>query len=226
MSKLVIIGDSAFAEIAYEYFTHDSDYQVVGFAVEKAFRKQSELFGLPVIDFEDMPGQFDPREHHVFAALVYTQMNRARTRLALESKNKGYKLASYVSSRAFLWSNVEIGEHCFIFEDNTVQPFVEVGNNVVMWSGNHIGHHSVIRDNVFFSSHVVLSGYCDVGRNSFMGVNSTVSNNVTIAEDTWLGPGVVILADTEAGQFYKPAAPKLSSASAYQRFKIEDPGTL
>ena len=29
-SKLVIIGDSAFAEVAYEYFTHDSEYEVVG----------------------------------------------------------------------------------------------------------------------------------------------------------------------------------------------------
>jgi hypothetical protein len=26
--KIVIIGDSAFAEVAYEYFTHDSEYQV------------------------------------------------------------------------------------------------------------------------------------------------------------------------------------------------------
>ena len=27
--KLIIVGDSAFAEIAYEYFTHDSEYEVV-----------------------------------------------------------------------------------------------------------------------------------------------------------------------------------------------------
>lgn len=35
--KLVIVGSGEFAEIAYEYFTYDSEYEVVGFAVEKEF---------------------------------------------------------------------------------------------------------------------------------------------------------------------------------------------
>ena len=33
--NLVIVGDGEFAEIAYEYFTYDSDYKVEAFAVEK-----------------------------------------------------------------------------------------------------------------------------------------------------------------------------------------------
>ena len=41
--KLVIVGAGEFAEIAYEYFTYDSDYEVVGFAVEKAYIKEKEL---------------------------------------------------------------------------------------------------------------------------------------------------------------------------------------
>ena len=52
--KLVIVGDSAFAEIAYEYFTHDSEYEVVAFAVEREFIKRESLFGLPVVPFETM----------------------------------------------------------------------------------------------------------------------------------------------------------------------------
>src|SRR5687767_7401530 len=119
---LIIIGDSAFAEIAYEYFTHDSSYRVVAFAVEREFLMRDMLFGLPVVPFEELEHRFDPAEHHFYAALVYTQMNRLRTRLYREAKAKGFKPASYVSSRAFVWPNVERGEHCFIFEDNTVQP--------------------------------------------------------------------------------------------------------
>ena len=52
------------------------------------------------------------------------------------------------------------GDNCFILEDNTVQPFVTIGNNVTLWSGNHIGHDSVIEDDCFISSHVVVSGTC------------------------------------------------------------------
>ena len=71
-----------------------------------------------------------------------------------------------------------------------------------MWSGNHVGHQTVVRDNVFVSSHVVISGYCDVGENCFLGVNSCIANNVKIAQDCLLGMGTVINKDTEAGKVY------------------------
>jgi sugar O-acyltransferase (sialic acid O-acetyltransferase NeuD family) len=220
--KLIIVGDSAFAEIAYEYFTHDSDYEVVAFSVEKEFVKKAALFGLPVVPFESLAEIFPPADHHVYVATVYTQLNRLRTRLSQTAKQKGYQLASYISSRAFVWSNVTLGEHCFIFEDNTVQPFVKVGDNVVMWSGNHIGHHSTIRDNCFISSHVVISGFVDVGANCFLGVNATIVNDVTIGNDCWVGPACVIVKDTPAGTFFKPTKSETGRASTLEYFKLAE----
>lgn len=218
--KLVIVGDSAFAEIAYEYFTHDSPYEVVAFSVEAEYLKKQRLFGLPVVPFETLEEAYSPREHEVYAANVYTQLNRLRTRLSQEAKAKGFKLASYISSRAFVWRNVELGEHCFIFEDNTVQPFVKVGNNVVMWSGNHIGHHSTIKDNCFISSHVVISGFVEVGENCFLGVNSTLVNNIKIGKDCWIGPDVTIVRDTEEAAFYKPPKSEPGRTSTLGYFKV------
>ncbi len=219
--KLVIIGDSSFAQIAFEYFNNDSPYKVVGFAVESQFRKQDSLFSLPIIDFEKIESYFPNQDHDIFVAITYIQLNRLRTRLYLAAKNKGYTLASYVSSRAFCWHNVKLGENVFIFEDNTIQPFVEIGNNVILWSGNHIGHHSIIRDNCFISSHVVISGHCEIGRNCFMGVNATISNNITIAEECLIGMGSVITRDTEANSVYK-GVPSITSnnTTATKLFKV------
>ena len=219
--KLVLVGDSLFAEIAYEYFTHDSPYDVVAFAVEHDYRKRDELFGLPVVDFESLVDLHAPDEHSVYVALVYTQLNRLRARLAAAARELGYPLASYVSSNAFVWRNVELGEHCFIFENNVVQPFVRVGDNVVLWSGNHIGHHSRIRDNVFISSHVVVSGSVDVGENSFLGVNSTLVNDITIGRDTWLGPQVTVTRDAPPGSVYRPARSELREKSSYELSGVE-----
>jgi acetyltransferase-like isoleucine patch superfamily enzyme len=218
--KLIIVGDSGFAEIAHEYFDADSDYKVVAFSVERDYLKKEKLRGLPVVPFEDLELQFDSATHDVYVAATYTQLNRLRTRLSSAAKTKGYNLASYVSSRAFVWRNVELGEHCFIFEDNTVQPFVKVGNNVVLWSGNHIGHHTVIRDNCFISSHVCISGFCDIGESSFIGVNSTLANNVTLGKDNWIGPQLVIMKDTEAGALYKTEQPEPAKISTTRFFKI------
>jgi sugar O-acyltransferase (sialic acid O-acetyltransferase NeuD family) len=216
MEKIVIIGDGETAELAYEYFTHDSPHEVVAFAVERAYQKKDELCGLPVVAFEEVERLYPPAEYRAFVAISYTKLNRVRARLFRETKRKGYRCLSYVSSRAFIWHNVEVGENCFIFENNVVQYAVRIGNNVVLWSGNHIGHQTVIGENVFISSHVVVSGYCEVGENCFMGVNSSVANNVRVGRDCLIGMGAVVHKDTEERKVYvgHPAKPVKDSFAA------------
>ena len=220
--QLVIIGDSAFAQIAYEYFTHDSEYEVVGFSVEAAYLKQGRLFGLPVVPFEEIERHFAPAHTSFYAALAYAQLNRLRMRLYEAAKGKGYVPASYISSRAFVWPNVQLGEHCFVFEDNTVQPFVRIGRNVVLWSGNHIGHHSEIGDHCFVSSHVVVSGFCSIGPRCFLGVNATIANNVTLGEDNWIGLGATIARDTEPDLLFKGVQAEAAKIPARRFFKVPE----
>lgn len=219
--RLVILGDSAFAEVAYECFTHDSEYEVIGFAVEAAYLTKTELFGLPIVPFEQIEEHFASDQVYFYAALVYSQLNRLRARLYQAAKRKGYQPASYISSQAFIWHNVELGEHCFVFEDNTLQPFVKIGNNVVLWSGNHIGHHSVVQDNCFIASHVVISGSCNIGSNTFIGVNASLANDLTIAEDNWIGLGVTIVRNTEPNQLFKGEQPDPAKISAARFFKVK-----
>lgn len=220
--KLIIVGNSGFAEIAHEYFTYDSDYEVVAFSVEREFLKEPVLRGLPVVPFEELRTKYAPAEHAVYAACTYTKFNRLRTRLSKAAKAQGYALASYISSKAFVWRNVEVGEHCFIFENNVVQPFVKLGNNIVLWSGNHIGHHSTIRDNVFIASHVVVSGFCDIGENSFIGVNATFANNVTLGKDCLVGAGATILKNTEARGLFGAKQTELKNRSPLEYFGVAE----
>jgi len=113
-------------------------------------------------------------------------MNELRKKLYLSAKKMGYQFISYVSSKTTNFAE-SIGENCFILEDNTLQPFTKIGNNVVLWSGNHIGHHSVIEDHVFFTSHIVLSGHCVVKQKSWIGVNSKIYclMNITHNSQLW-----------------------------------------
>ena len=201
--KLIIIGAGETAALAYEYFTHDSTYEVCSFAVETAFLKENSFCGLPLVAFEEIENLYPSAEYDAFVAMAGANLNRQRTRFYHETKAKGYKLASYVSSRAFVWHNVEIGNNCFILEDNTLQPFTQVGNNVVMWSGNHLGHRSIIKDNCFITSHVVICGFCEIGANAYIGINASIADNVKIADDNFIAMGAVIGKNTEENAIYK-----------------------
>ena len=218
--KIILIGDSAFAEIAYEYFTHDSPYEVIGFSVEREYLRKNSLMGFPVYPLEELGNHVELKGLGFHCAVVYTQLNRLRARLINTAIEMGLTPVSYVSSGAFIWPNVKLGEHVFIFEDNTLQPFVEVGNNVVLWSGNHIGHHSTIADNVFIASQAVISGFTTIGEFSFVGVNATISNNVDIASDNWIGLGATITRSTEPNQLFKGEGSKPSPVSSTTFFKV------
>jgi len=221
--KLVIVGAGEFAEIAYEYFSFDSEYEVVAFAVESEYLKEDTLFGLPIVSFETMESVYGTKEYEVYVAITYVKLNRARTRLYHEVKKKGYRCASYISSRAFVWHNVEVGENTFIFEDNTIQYHVSIGNNVVLWSGNHIGHRSVIEDNCWLTSHDVVSGFCRIGESSFVGVNATLGDNVTLPKDTVFGAGALTVKSLpDAGSVYVGSPAKKLNRTSYEQFGVEE----
>lgn len=220
--KLIIIGDSAFSEVAREYFEVDSEYEVMAHAVERGYLNKEELNGLPVVPFEELESYYAPSDYYFHVAITYGQLNRVRTRLLNEAIRKGYRPASYISSKAFCWRNVVLGEHIFVFEDNTIQPYVTIGDNVILWSGNHIGHHSTIRNNCFISSHVVISGFCDIGENTFMGVNSTLADQVTVGRDNWIGPGVALTKSTQNDQLFGADQPAPARVSARRFFRIKE----
>lgn len=220
--KLIIVGIGETAHLAYEYFTHDSDYDVIAFAVEREHYFEKQFQNLPIYILEELSENFTPYDYYVFIAISSTNLNRLRTRLYHLCKTQNFKIASYLSSKAFIWSNVEIGENCFILENNTIQPFVKIGNNVTLWSGNHIGHRTIINDNCFIASHVVISGFCKIGKNCFIGVNSTISNNIDIADDCLISLSTVITKDTEENSIYKGNPAKKHNLSAKFFYNIND----
>ncbi len=200
--KLVILGAGDIAELAYFYFKTDSEYEVVAFSVESNYLNESFFCNLPVVAFEEITRYYPPDQHHLFVAFSYSKLNAVRKEKYYDAKKKGYQLASYISSYATILNNQNIGDNCFILEDNTIQPFVNIGNNVTLWSGNHIGHHSTIYDHCFIASHVVVSGGVEIKEQCFIGVNATLRNHITVGEKSVIGAGTLLLASAEPEGLY------------------------
>ena len=204
MKGLIIYGTGLIAEVAEFFFRTDSDYRVAAFTNASEFIREESFCGKPVVPFEELNTSHPSSEHDMFIALGYVKTNKIRQARYLEAREKGYTCATYISSRA-TYFNTAVGENCFILESNVVQPFVTIGNNVTLWSGNHIGHHSIIRDHCFISSHVVISGRCDIGENSFLGVNSTLRDSVKLGPFVVVSPGAVVMKDCEERTVVQPA---------------------
>jgi len=73
---------------------------------------------------------------------------------------------------------------------------------VTLWSGNHIGHHSVIHDHTFIASHAVVSGGVEIGEQCFVGVKATLRDHINIGDRCVIGAGALLLKDAEPGGVY------------------------
>lgn len=206
--KVVVFGLGSFAQVARVYLDCDSPYEVVAFTVDRAYMQGESAGGLPVVPFEDVERKYPPGQYKMLVAIGYNEGNHLRARKYEEAKAKGYELITYVNSHTAIWGEVEIGDNCFIFENETIQPFVKIGNDVVIWSGNHIGHHSTIGDHCFISSHVVISGGATVEPYSFLGVNSCLRDGIHIARGSVIGMGAVVVKDTQENCTYIGVAAK------------------
>ncbi len=204
MARVVIFGVADFASLGHFYLKHDTEHDVVAFSVSAEYMPSGKIFeGLPVVAFEEVEHKYSASDYVFFAPMSHRKMNRVRESVYNQIKAKGYQLISYISSKATVWPEAQIGDNCFILEDNTLQPYTPIGNNVVLWSGNHIGHHGIIQDHVLFTSHVVLSGHCNVEPFCFFGVNATIRDGLKIAEGSLIAMAASVIGDTEPWGVYK-----------------------
>ncbi len=202
MSKVVIFGAGKIADEAYFYLTKDSPHEIVAFTVDGAHLSQKEKLGLPVVPFEEVQASYPPDDFRMFVAVGYQDLNRFRAQKYDEAKAMGYGLVSYVSSRASNFGEVEIGDNCFVLEYAVIQPCSKIGNDVFIWSGNHIGHHASVGDHCYIAGNVVVSGNTKIEPYCFIGVSATLGHEITVGRESLIGAGSLITKDVAPGSVY------------------------
>ena len=196
-------------QLAAYLFSAHTGYDVVGFCVDEDYATVASFMDLPVVAFGRAMEAFPPDSHDMFVAVGYRNLNKIREEKYHAARAAGYRLATYVSPQATVFDNVELGDNCFVFENNVLQPFVKIGCDTVLWSGNHVGHHSVIGDHCFIASHAVISGRVHVGRSCFIGVNATLRDHITVGDRCIIGAGALLLADAAPeGVYMGDATPR------------------
>ncbi len=198
--RVVVFGAGEYARLAAAWLDVDSPHEVVAFTVNREYiGDEGELLGRPIVPYEELAESHPPSDFAMLVAVGFSRVNQAREDVFNECRAQGYELISYVNSKASMWGEVQIGPNTFIFEGSVVQPFVKMGDNVVLWSGSHVGHDSVIEDHVFIAPHAAVSGNVTIGHHTFVGVNATVRDGVRVAPRCVIGAAASVMRDTEEG---------------------------
>lgn len=214
--KIVIFGSGELAEVVLYYFENEQRRSVAGFVVDDEFVNETKFCGKSLVGISDLTQRFDPSEYDAFVATGYSEMNNFRASKCEQLRKLGFDLASYISDKAIVARNATYGDNCLVLEHNTVQPFSVIGNNVFLWSGNHIGHHASIGSNSFVSSHCVVSGGVKLGNNVFLGVNCAIADHVSVGDFSLISAGALVTSDVEEGSVVIASPSRIASIKSHQ----------
>jgi sugar O-acyltransferase (sialic acid O-acetyltransferase NeuD family) len=193
MKPVVIFGAGKIAQVLYHHILRDRTVDVAGFTCETPYvPANGEFDGRPLVDFASVTERFPPAQYDMLVGIGYHDLNRVRRRIYGEAINLGYDLASYVSSKAGVGDWLRAGNNCIILDNASVEPGVELGNNVVLWSNVLVGHHTRIADHCWLAGHAVFGGSATLGEGSFVGLGAIVAQDVEIGPDSFLGAGAVV----------------------------------
>jgi sugar O-acyltransferase (sialic acid O-acetyltransferase NeuD family) len=185
--NLIIYGIGKFAEYVGYVFENDSQYNVIGYCIEKELLEKNSFCNKPLTSFESLSSEFSPADYSLFIAVG---INKVRERLYNSATTMGYELASYISSKSSHWDNLETGKNVFVDEGCVLQPFITISDNTILFT-SQIGHHTSIGKHALISGSKT-GGNVKIGDYCYLGLNASIKQNVIIAANTIIGMGCVI----------------------------------
>lgn len=199
---VVIFGNRRSASLAWYCLLHDSALKVAAFTVDSAYIESMDFEGLPLVPFESLQERYPPHDFRLLIPMGAQRANGVRRERFEVARHWGYDFASYVSSRASIWPDLEVGANVLIYEHAIIQPFARIGSNCIIRSGAHVSHHCTIADHCFVAPEVVMSGECRVDEQAFLGVGAVIRDRIHIGARSFIGAGAVVVNDTDPDGVY------------------------
>ncbi len=203
ISKVLIFGTGDLSEIVYGSISRDESYEVCGFTLHEKYLHKTTFQGLDVVPFEQIEELFPPDEFEMFVAVGYNRINRARSEIYAQCKQKNYNMVTYISPRASLLGNVVTGDNCFVGENTVIRTSTRIGNGVIIGACCYIGQNTTIGDHCFVAQSASLSGNLTIDEHAFIGPNATIRDRIHIGSSCVIGAGAVILGSTVPHGVYR-----------------------
>lgn len=201
MKRLAIVGSGDLGQLIAYHAAADGHYDVAGFFDD--FKKKGEninsnavLGGLADILHSYKEGIFD----ELMIGIGYKHF--AMRKKLFETYANEIPIGKLIHSSVYADSSCKIGHGVFILPGCTLDMNVTIEDNVLMNTGCIIAHDSRVQEHSFLSPGVVIAGFVNVGKCCNIGINTTIIDNIIIADKIQTGGGTVVIQDLDKPGLY------------------------
>ena len=195
-NKLIIIGASGHGKVVADIAIKMNKWQSITFLDDDESIKTS--MELEVIG--KTADAFTYKDETDFFVAIGN--NATREKVQEKLIGEGFNVVSLIHPSAVIGTDVEIGIGTAVMAGVVINSSSRIGMGCIINTSSSLDHDNVIEDYVHISPGVNMAGTVKVGKGSWIGIGSVVSNNVNICSGCKVGAGAVVVKDiTEPGTY-------------------------
>lgn len=197
MKKVVIIGAGGHAKVVADIILQrikhlNEKIEIIGFLDDKYNKQFAELnyiSNIPILGKLNLIEELKNEDINFIIAIGNNELR--------EKISKRYKMKYYtaIHPEAVIGSEVSLGAGTVIMAKTVINSHSAIGKHCILNTGSIIEHDNYIDDFAHISPGVNLAGGIKVGKRSWIGIGSSVIQEITIGYDTIIGAGSVVITD-------------------------------
>lgn len=194
--KLIIIGASGHGKVVADIAIKINKWQSITFLDDDESIKT--FMGLEVIG--KTADAFINKDEADFFVAIGSNITRGKIQEKLIEQ--GLNVVSLIHPSAIIGTDVEIGIGTAVMAGVVINSSSRIGKGCIINTSSSLDHDNMIEDYAHISPGVRTAGSVSIGKGTWLGIGSVVSNNVSICSGCKVGAGAVVVKDiTEPGTY-------------------------
>jgi sugar O-acyltransferase (sialic acid O-acetyltransferase NeuD family) len=189
---LILVAASGLAREVLAALEDQSRYRVRGILDDEPSLHGTALAGVGVLGPLEMITDFDDQ------LLICAGQGMARAAIERRLSRLGIdddRFATVVDSSVRVPRSCHVGTGSILLRNAVLTANVEIGRHVVSMPNATLTHDDQLEDFVTVCAGVALGGSVHVGREAYLGMNSSVRENLTVGQRATLGMGACLTRD-------------------------------
>lgn len=188
--NIVLIGGGGHCVSIIDIIENDNKFNILGILDSNI--KKNNLLGYKILGGDNLIPQLVNENTYFLITIGQIKKYTTRKNIAKILKENNARLATIISSLAYVSRHAHIEEGTVIMNHAVVNAKSRVGKNCIINTKSNIEHGVKIGDFCHISTCAVINGESSVGKGSFIGSNATISNGISIKDNSIISAGKFI----------------------------------
>ncbi|HDX9632497.1 acetyltransferase [Bacillus cereus] len=208
--KILIIGAGGHGKVIADIALKMNKWEYIAFLDDSENAKTS--MGIEIIGESTDVSKFI-KDYDVFVAIGN---NTIREKIQEQIESQGASIPVLIHPHAVIGKQVSLEAGTVVMAGAIINCCTKIGKGCIINTASTIDHDNVIEDYAHISPGANLAGAVRVGRSTWLGIGSVVSNNINISDKCKIGAGSVVIKDiTELGTYVGVPARRIQDEKGF-----------